>query len=400
MLNIEKENRIHSLDSIRGVAAIIVVFYHSIVSFPLIYDAQNLKTNGSFLLDLFTYTPLHILWAGHEAVLLFFVLSGFVLSLPFLKGTAPKYNHYVIRRICRIYIPYLIIMFIYIGVITLLGNYNPISGLSPQFNGRWAHPVTLESMKSVVFMQGLDIGNINGVVWSLIHEMRISIIFPLIILIVMKLDSRLALGIGLTGGMILRLGLYYLSKQMQDPQEAFNIAYFSSTAYYIAFFFFGAVLAKESDKARKLVQKLKPYQKLILFLVALTTISFRWVFPGFYEIGDKGPIVYSLLNETAGEWIIGIGIVLLLSLVLGSSLANRILTKKPLVWLGKVSYSIYLVHVMVIMLSARYLSHIIPIEVALLLSPILTLPIAGLAYRFIEAPAMALGKRLTSGARK
>lgn len=52
-----------------------------------------------------------LFWNGHSAVILFFVLSGFVLSLPFFKGEYKfDYSRYLVKRICRIYIPYLIII--------------------------------------------------------------------------------------------------------------------------------------------------------------------------------------------------------------------------------------------------------------------------------------------------
>ena len=44
---------------------------------------------------------------GAEAVILFFVLSGFVLSLPAVDGRPQSYFTFVTRRIFRIYVPYL-----------------------------------------------------------------------------------------------------------------------------------------------------------------------------------------------------------------------------------------------------------------------------------------------------
>ena len=43
--------------------------------------------------------------AGHEAVIFFFVLSGFVLSIPFYRRFVP-YTPWIIKRCCRIYLPY------------------------------------------------------------------------------------------------------------------------------------------------------------------------------------------------------------------------------------------------------------------------------------------------------
>jgi peptidoglycan/LPS O-acetylase OafA/YrhL len=50
--------------------------------------------------------PLLPLHNGDAAVFIFFVLSGYVHSLPYLRGTQPAYPEYVIRRVCRIYIPF------------------------------------------------------------------------------------------------------------------------------------------------------------------------------------------------------------------------------------------------------------------------------------------------------
>lgn len=69
--------RIGQLDSIRGIAAFCVLFSH-------LYSVLKgvLPTTISFL---FTLTPFKLFIAGHSAVILFFVLSGFVLSIPILE---------------------------------------------------------------------------------------------------------------------------------------------------------------------------------------------------------------------------------------------------------------------------------------------------------------------------
>ena len=91
-------NRYEELDSLRGLAAISVFFGHILLVFNAI-PITNL---------LFEYGPLRAAVAGSEAVTLFFVLSGFVLSLPFYNNGTFNYGKYVVKRIFRIYIPYLI----------------------------------------------------------------------------------------------------------------------------------------------------------------------------------------------------------------------------------------------------------------------------------------------------
>ena len=57
-----------------------------------------------------------LVYGGHQAVILFFVLSGFVLYLPYTH-TAEHilYADFVIKRICRIYLPYQFSVLIVVG---------------------------------------------------------------------------------------------------------------------------------------------------------------------------------------------------------------------------------------------------------------------------------------------
>src|SRR5438105_12280270 len=88
--------RFRELDSLRGLAALIVVFHHF---FWMWFYHQTERTDPAFLL----FYPLI---AGHESVILFFLLSGFVLSVPYLRGRSQPYGTFLLRRVLRIYCPY------------------------------------------------------------------------------------------------------------------------------------------------------------------------------------------------------------------------------------------------------------------------------------------------------
>ncbi len=74
-----------------------VVFYHFRITwfFPI-------ELAGRRKLLLYALTPLTL---GHEAVLLFFVVSGFVLSVPYFRDKGGTYPVYLLRRILYIYGP-------------------------------------------------------------------------------------------------------------------------------------------------------------------------------------------------------------------------------------------------------------------------------------------------------
>ena len=101
--------RLTSLDGLRGVAAMVVVLCHSLLIVPpmaasIVGGAEPaVGTAEWFLLR----TPLRALTMGAEAVMIFFVLSGFVLTLGFIgRRMTPRFvGAYLGRRVLRLYIP-------------------------------------------------------------------------------------------------------------------------------------------------------------------------------------------------------------------------------------------------------------------------------------------------------
>ena len=76
--------KVKYLEGIRGFAAFIVVIFHFIGNFhpASIYGTSNTHVKGN-VEHLFAMTPLNVLYSGSLAVCIFFVLSGFVLSMKF-----------------------------------------------------------------------------------------------------------------------------------------------------------------------------------------------------------------------------------------------------------------------------------------------------------------------------
>lgn len=152
-----KETSIY-LDTIRFIAAILVVIYHTAGS----------DITGSFLWEIGGYGP--------TAVMVFFVLSGYVIG--FVVDTKEKsITDYVISRVSRLYsivVPALLLTFI----CNILGNYT----VSEYYQGPWIQSHDYLSYISSFFMVQ-DVWNINmipdnnGSFWSLSYEFFYYIMF-------------------------------------------------------------------------------------------------------------------------------------------------------------------------------------------------------------------------------
>src|SRR3954449_2965516 len=87
--------KFEKLEALRGFAAIYVVIYHLLM--PV-----KLQVAGFDLLFLFRF--------GQEAVILFFLLSGFVIKYSFERSKDKSFKSYFLKRFTRIYIPLIFIL--------------------------------------------------------------------------------------------------------------------------------------------------------------------------------------------------------------------------------------------------------------------------------------------------
>ncbi|MBS1835495.1 MAG: acyltransferase [Acidobacteria bacterium] len=121
-------------------------------------------------------TLVHALWQGYFGVHLFFVISGFVLALPFIRhylGSSgkpfPSLKSYFLRRVTRIEPPYIINMTVCLALLALW---------MPIYWETWQHFLaSLLYVHNLIYSRG---STINGVAWSLEIEVQFYILAPLI----------------------------------------------------------------------------------------------------------------------------------------------------------------------------------------------------------------------------
>ncbi len=97
---------LEKLDAIRGFAAFYVVLHHFVTNLNFVPEIIK-KSLFSF---------------GQEAVMLFFLLSGFVICWSFSKTSKSTFKHYFLRRFRRIYFPFLIAILLSMTVFAFKGD--------------------------------------------------------------------------------------------------------------------------------------------------------------------------------------------------------------------------------------------------------------------------------------
>lgn len=367
-----KHRRIEQLDSIRGLAALSVFLSHIIL----------VKT------QLFTLTmrsPFRLFVNGHAAVMLFFILSGFVLSLPFLTNEKIQYLPYIIKRIFRIYIPYLIAISIAM-LASVLFFQDRIASLSEWFNRTWmVWPTINLIVEHIVMIGNVHSNDFDNVIWSLIHEMRISLIFPFVVLLVKRSSSKQIIFICLMLSAIAVLNNRFHFQTANGLQTT----YFD-TVHYISIFILGSWLAKHSDLLVSRFNRLSVTSKWILFSSCFILFNFSAsIVSDVLTLSILRP--FDLIIEEYGEALGAIGFIVI---AMGSIKAAKFLKIRPIAFLGKISYSLYLYHLIILIVCVHLLYGEIPLVANLILSSILGIFVSFLAWFLIENPCTKVGRTL------
>jgi peptidoglycan/LPS O-acetylase OafA/YrhL len=358
--------RFVQLDSLRGLAACIVVFCHATNLLPAIFDYPQ----RTWWL---TETPLVVLREGHAAVIFFFVLSGYVLSLPFLKGpvSAPSF---IFRRVCRIWIPYATAMVVAVCCAVYF-HPDTVPGLSHWANQPIAFPSLRLILGHIMLVGTFARKTYDPVVWSLVYEMRISLIFPLLVPLLRLGASWRVLGatVGLSLSELVVERLPFWSGSDDLPM----------TLHYAGLFVLGMLLAREMPKLQEWFSRFSSRTKAWLWVLALASFGHEaWLF-------SNSRLQHVPLYR---DGLTAVGVSLIIIFALSPSRFSLWLEGRIPVFLGKISYSIYLYHAVILLSLAHVFYPRIPLSLIWLGTAVLTLGIAWISYQVTELPSIWLGK--------
>ena len=308
----EASGRAVELDGLRGLAALAVFVSHLV---GLVADAGNWAVRPSVY---------RLLWDGRAAVLLFFVLSGYVLTLPYLgeRERGLRVAGFWLRRVTRLYPAYWCALLVALGLRWAVLGHNHLGLLNGWALSIWAEPLPWKVLVRQFLMvaPGVDTNGLDPVIWSLIVEMKASLIFPAIVWVVRR-TPQWALGVLLVGG---------LAFAGQSPQGLATLTLMQG----MQFFVLGSYLARYRVSLLGWVRGLGPAGRAVLLAAAVVLYGNAAIF------GDRGRLTCALG---------GVGSALLILLVIELPWMARMATVGPVRLLGTVSYSFYLLHLPILL---------------------------------------------------
>ncbi len=309
---------IPEVDGLRSIAIIAVLISH--------FSMQMCKING--LNDDFIYTqpiPTFLELCGY-GVNIFFFISAFILSIPFINyhlygGEKVELKNYYLRRIKRLELPYILVLIVLL-LFRILFQQQYWKDEMPHF------------FSSLFYSHNIIYGRrstINPVAWTLEIEIQFYLLLPLL-LKVLKITNTTKRRLFLTATILIWNFLYKYNFQFFEQHHL----RFSVIAY-MPVFLTGILLADFYAASTK------KYGKKFLFDVASLL--------GFYLI-----LYQSEEFVWYKQWLEFVGYILLCIGMFKGIITNYIFTHKAIMALGIMCYSIYLLHYSIIVFLAEKLT--------------------------------------------
>ena len=330
------------LDGLRGLAALIVIVSH--------FSNETLLWNGLLGKG-----------AGQTAVMLFFILSGFLMAYLHINQpfTAANVKQYALRRIARVYPLFLIAALL------------PLILLYIHFPGGIAMDTITTFPEYLRQIALIDRGAL--VFWTIRIELLFYVVFIGIWLLHRSLKRSWATAALLLAAIaILRARNYN-----------FEIEFFAHVHYFL----FGVLSALALRQGSKFKNPLLATVSLLLLAATPLTYPMVWV-----ALLHHAPIAQSdVLMVSWRSDIVAILLITLFNFMLRDGRwLSALLSSRPARWLGKVSYSIYLLHYFVLSALLSLLPKTMPIALRFAACLILILVVSELSNRFVERPLQRL----------
>jgi peptidoglycan/LPS O-acetylase OafA/YrhL len=358
------QNYLEYLDGLRAVAALWVMLYHA---YLILLEFPDIPWYLGFV-DWIRH--------GHFAVGLFIVISGFCLTIPITKKKKmyPEAKMFYLRRAIRILPP------LYITLIIAI-----ISQIAYQILSKnYQKPDISAIIFSIFLVQDIFPNHSYPAqwLWTVNLEFRLYLVFPLIIhFLLIRGPYIVALAGLVAGGILTAFCAFYASYKSWEL----------CSPWYLFLFTLGIYSCWVSHKPKiSSFEENSHYISIFTFIILIILCK---LIPISSKLGViLLPFSDSLLGIATAYGLIAIS-------RNKSSIFRRLLTTKPLTSLGKISFSLYLVHLFFIyyfQIAYRHQDITNNKYVAFIISIFGCLILAFIFFKTVEEPFISLLSKLKS----
>ena len=358
-----------ALTGLRIVAATMIVLFHSADTFSI--DHSHFIASFSLI----------------QGVSLFFVLSGFILTYTYANLASPRESiKFILLRLARIW---------------------PVHAVTAVFaifflSHKWAGHAYVLAPNLLLLQDWLPIQDfffsLNAVSWSVSAELFFYCCFPFLSLGFKRRPVLTLLGSFLVAATFLYISRYFpLPANHAAQVTSFGLVYVNPLVRLFEFAI-GIATARlyfryQSRLSQITARTAFALEALIISLVFFAVCGIRHVFtaPALDAVAPN----LSMWVDTSGGFLAYAALIFLLAIEKGS--LYKVLSKSWMVWLGEISYSVYLVHWLWIkvFVNLQFGQLHLPRYAAFGIYCFAVFASAALLYTFVEKPARSfLGRKI------
>ncbi len=309
---------IKEIDGLRFLAIFPVVIQH-------LSERYLRNSSVDFIKGYEYYFVTFIASRGFIGVYIFFMISGFILGLPFAEqylkgGREVSLKKYYWRRVTRLEPPYILVITGVTVFLIAFGSYN-IKDILPHF------------LASIFYVHGIIYQEwtlINPPVWTLEIEVQFYILTPFLAIIFFKTKSLILRRIILVSGLIV---IILLQQYFEVPHQPTSLTILGHIQYFLLGFILADLYVNEWGNGI-LKKEIYNYISIVAFIVLIYSWSWnhllvnRIIFTTFLVV-----LFYSIFRAT---WV------------------NKFITLPWITAIGGMCYTIYLIHLPIFEFLIKY----------------------------------------------
>ncbi len=360
------------IDGLRCLAVIMVIAHHAMASYlTLTARLGNIHLPSGWYEVGQRGRLVRLISHFDFALSVFFVISGFILALPFARaslygGAAISLRKYYLRRLTRLEPPYVINLLICFALIVLPIHHHAVKDY---FQAFFPH-----LLGSLFYLHGLvfaDASWINGVAWSLEVEVQFYVLVPLLSAVFWVRSARLRRTVLIASMLIFGL----LSQLFLGYSGPMRLRL--SLVNYLAYFLAGFLMAD-------------------LYLEHWRMKSPRSLAWDAIAMASPVSIFAILLKYPQATFAVPFLVLALYAAVFGGPVSNAMVRWKPLTLIGGMCYTIYLYHFLLIdwlfPVTLTWSSNARPLwldfAIQFAIACVVILPVCAILFVWIEKPFM------------